>query len=207
MTQAFLIPTTVTLRAVYRGLHAALPWPRPIPSCDDVHLEWASAQSRVFGRCRPVTRSIAINHIFHDPRLSSELGELMAHEMAHFLWPNHSREFKAFLRQAGVSEAYVHGRCQLSPTLWRVLMEREPASYIWQCLACRAVADTDFPVVASCGRCAPGWDQRYLLKRIRFADITGPVVLTILRQGPPCALRTPKQYELGPMRPKSQEGL
>jgi hypothetical protein len=181
MTQALLVPATVALRAVYRAFHAALPWPRPIPSCDDVHLEWISAQSRVFGRCRPVTRSIAINHIFRDPRLSSELGELMAHEMAHFLWPNHSREFKTFLRRSGVSEAYVHGRCQPSPMLWRVLMEREPASYIWQCQDCRAVIDTGFPIVASCGRCAPRWDRRYVLKQICLQEITGPIRLTTLR--------------------------
>jgi hypothetical protein len=109
----------------------------------------------------------------------------MAHEMAHFLWPNHAQEFKAFLRQAGVSPAYTHGRSMPSPTVRLVLMEREPSSYIWRCLACLAVTDTGFPIVASCGRWVGRWDKRYALKRIQFTDITGPVVLTTVRYAPP----------------------
>jgi len=173
--------TAPDLRAIYAQLHDTLPWPRPIPPSESVRLKWKARHSRVLGSCRPKSELIKVNRIYQDERLHQELPDLMAHEMAHFIWPNHGPEFKAFLRRAGISSSYMHSRSDPSATLWLVLMGHEPDAYLWQCPACLAVRDTGYRVTASCGRCAPRWDRRYVLKRIRMNEITSPVRLTTLR--------------------------
>ena len=67
---------------------------------------------------------IEINSIYQDKRLKGELEYLMIHEVAHFIWRNHKKEFKAFLQSVGVPENYLRRRNPMTESIRTVLSER-----------------------------------------------------------------------------------
>lgn len=98
--------SVVDLRAIYRTLYDALPWPEPVPHPGQVTFRWGRLDIRRAGGCAPEARIITINRLYQDERLRSELDYVMTHEASHFIWPDHSRAFKEFLRCAGVAAPY-----------------------------------------------------------------------------------------------------
>lgn len=98
------------LQSIYERLYERLPWPQPIPCPAEVTIRWKARVRGYLGRCTPKRKLIEINPIYQDPRLHPELEDLVAHEVAHFIWPNHSRNFTQFLRRVGVAGKYVHSR-------------------------------------------------------------------------------------------------
>ena len=69
---------------------------------------------------------IAVNFIYQDERLKEELEYLMLHEAAHFIWLNHNKEFKTFLRSIGVRDDYINGSgAPMTELVQTVLFARE----------------------------------------------------------------------------------
>jgi hypothetical protein len=62
-----------------------------------------------------IGKIIEVNITYRDPRLSRELGYLVIHEAAHFIWRDHSPAFRAFLRSVGVPQDYILHRGEASP--------------------------------------------------------------------------------------------
>ena len=114
--------TRPDLRAIYRNLYDTLPWPEPIPSPGQVTFRWGRLETRRLGSCAPEAKIITISRLYQDERLRLELAHVMAHEASHFIWPDHSKAFKAFLRRAGVSESYRRARA-LSETVEAVKVD------------------------------------------------------------------------------------
>ena len=104
------------LRAIYHNLYDTLPWPEPIPHPAQVIFRWSRHITCQLGSCNRIVKMITVSPLYEDPRLREELPHLMAHEASHFIWPNHSKAFKEFLRREGVAPEYINGQTRTSET-------------------------------------------------------------------------------------------
>lgn len=116
----------IDLRALYEDLYYTLPWPRPIPRPERVTFRWRSRFVRTCGQCWVIERIIDINDLYQDQRLAQELEYLMTHEAAHFMWANHSKPFKTFLKSVGVPKDYASAYTNSSELFLAVEAERRP---------------------------------------------------------------------------------
>jgi hypothetical protein len=99
------------LKSIYIELLEALPWPKPLPTPNEIILLWNPRLTSTLGRCHGTKNRIDVNLAYaENEKLRSAIKYLLAHEAAHFIWPNHGRDFKAFLRENGVPEPYVRAR-------------------------------------------------------------------------------------------------
>jgi hypothetical protein len=165
------LPISV-LEESYKEVYEKLPWPAPIPLPKYVTLGWMGRVGKVLGQCFIKEKVIEISPLYGDPRLKEELPSLMAHEAAHFLWPNHKRAFKKFLQAVGVLEYYAYGSCR-NPTVAYLIvtLEHKPHFKLWQCPGCKAVMASDGIVIDSCGRCDEDWNANFRLQRIHVTDV------------------------------------
>ena len=76
---------------------------------------WNHRLETTSGVCYQKIKTIEVNPIYRDPRLSRELEYLMIHEAAHFIWRDHSPAFRAFLQRVGVRQDYILHRGETSP--------------------------------------------------------------------------------------------
>ena len=122
-------PEVKGLEKLYRKLYRTIPWLEPMPPPDRVLFKWNSRFESTLGACWPLRdlniMVIEINSVYQDKRLKEELEPLLIHEAAHFTWPNHNKEFKAFLRIIGVPDGYIGGSSPWTEPFQTVLLERK----------------------------------------------------------------------------------
>src|SRR5215468_2756952 len=94
--------TIFSLQNIYAELFERIAWPEPVPRPEELTFDWSYAGT-FLGRCSRVDKLIEISCLFKHPLLDIEVFDLMAHEAAHFIWNNHSKNYKDFLKSVGVS--------------------------------------------------------------------------------------------------------
>ncbi len=155
---------TVDLRAIYKSIYYALPWPESIPSPEEVTFRWKRRITRVLGSCYPYKKIIKISPLYKDGRLRGEVKDLMTHEASHFIWHGHPVAFKSFLQSVGVAPHYICRSSPPSAAFQVVYAEQSLLPYIWMCPACGAThSSVDGHLDVCCERCARRWDPQLRL--------------------------------------------